>query len=95
MNLSTLECFGSQGLKVFLSVYRLFVFGDLVTIPWLDRQVCLVPDAKKSRGPDDVLFRTKKKETLLHTGQSLFSIALRGLTGLRGTESSSIYLSLL
>ena len=41
-----------------------------------------MPDAKKSRGPDDVLFRTKKKETLLHTGQSLFSI--EGFDGFAG-----------
>ena len=43
---------------------------------------------QKSRGLDDVLFRTKKKETLLHWSQSLHSLA-----GLWGTEPSTIYLS--
>ena len=39
---------------------------------------------QKSRGLDDVLFRTKKKETLLHWSQSLFCLCMKGTDGFVG-----------
>ena len=48
---------------------------------------------QKSRGLDDVLFRTKKKETLLHWSQSLFFvIALKGVWRVCGGRSLQLYI---
>ena len=51
----------------------LFVFGDLVTIPWLDRQVCLVPDARKAE--DSMMYYLEpRKKRHYSNGLSLFFV---------------------
>ena len=103
MNLSTFEYLGSKGLKVFFSVSLfwkyfflcLFVFGDPVTIPWLDRQVCLVPDARKAE--DSMMYYLeprKKVASVLFLSVSFVSVLFLTLfpTMRESTPKSWIFL---